>query len=133
MVIGRPRRAERGMAVAFALMLLLVLALAFAVLAEAVVGRMREEQREAQSVRLGAACDAVLAETLAGLAGSTGYPGVSSHPFAGGTIESKVYPGATSRRRILARATLSGRVREAEAEIEFASGKPWVVRWRRVR
>ena len=127
------RRGERGSAVALALMLLLVLGLGLAVLSEGVVARLAEEQRETRSVRLTAACDAALAETLAGLAASPGFSGVSPHPFAGGTIESRVGAGAGTRRVVRARATLSAQIREAEAEIEFASGRPWVVGWRRVR
>jgi hypothetical protein len=133
---GRPLRRklnrESGSAVALALMLLLVLALALAVLSEGVVARMREEQREMQSVRLAASCDAALAESLAGLAASPGFPGVSARPFAGGKIESEVKSAGTGR-VVRARATLGDRVREIEAEIQFASGRPWVVKWRRVR
>lgn len=128
-----PGRSEDGSAVALALMLLLVLALGFAVLSEGVVARMREEQREAQSVRLTAACDAALAEAMAGLTASPGFSGLPPHPFADGTIESEVGGGSGSGRVVRARATLSGKVREAEAEIAFVSGRPWVAKWRRVR
>ncbi len=131
MVMSR-RPSESGSAVALALMLLLVLALALAVLSEGIVARMREEQREAQSVRLSAACDAALAESLAGLAASPGYPGFAPQAFADGTIESVVGSSGTGR-LVRARATLGGKVHEIEAEIEFASGRPWVSRWRRVR
>jgi hypothetical protein len=120
------------LAVAFALMLLLILALAFAVLSEGVVARMREEQREAQSVRLSAACDAALAKTLAGLAASSGYPGLPSEAFGGGTIWSEAQPSGTGR-VVRAQATFQGKVREIEAEINFVGGRPWVARWRLTR
>jgi hypothetical protein len=118
--------------VALALMLLLILALALAVLSEGIVARMREEQREAQAVRLSAACDAALAESLAGLVASHDYPGFSVQRFADGTIESNVQNVGTGR-LVRARATLGGKAREIEAEIQFASGRPYVARWRRVR
>lgn len=122
---------EGGSAVALALMLLLILALAFAILSEGVVARMREEQREATRVRLGAACDAALAQTLAGLAASPGYAGFTGQAFAGGTIESKVEISGTGR-RVRARAVQGGKVRKIEAEIQFQDDRPYVARWRRV-
>ncbi len=122
---------EAGSAVALALMLLLVLGLALAILSEGVVARMREEQRETRSVRLSAACDAALAMTLAGLASAPTYPGFPARPFGGGTIESEVAPG-TSGLRVVARAELGGASRQIEAEVAFSSGRPWVVRWRRI-
>lgn len=135
-MIRRPAReapgGEAGSAVALALVLLLVLSLAFAVLAAGVVARMEEEQREARSVRLSAACDAALARTLAELAASPGSPGFSAEPFAGGTIESAVQ-GFADRRLVRARATLSGKTREIEAEVRLASGRPWVARWSVIR
>lgn len=130
-MIERRRSSERGSAVALALMLLLVLALALAVLSEGIVARMREEQREAQSVRLGAACDAALAESLAGLAASPDYPGFPARPFADGTIESDIL-GLGTGRLVRASATLGGKPRRIEAEIAFAGGRPFVARWRRV-
>ncbi|HXU31745.1 MAG TPA: hypothetical protein VN851_14315 [Thermoanaerobaculia bacterium] len=128
----RRRPSESGSAVALALMLLLVLGLALAVLSEGIVARMREEQRESQSVRLSAACDAALAESLAGLAASPDYPGFAAQEFADGTIESNVQSVGTGR-LVRARATLGGKAREIEAEIRFSSGRPFVARWRRVK
>lgn len=114
---------------ALALVLLLVLALAFAVLSEGVVARMREEQREAQSVRLSAACDAALAMTLAGLAGNPGYPGFSSQAFGDGAIESQVQGSGTGR-LVRAKATVGAKSRAIEAEVDLSTGRPWVARWR---
>ena len=116
---------------ALALMLLLILALALAVLSEGIVARMREEQREAQSVRLSAACDAALAESLAGLAASPDYPGFAVQNFADGTIESEIQAVGTDR-LVRARGTLGGQARKIEAEIRFKEGRPYVARWRRV-
>ena len=129
---GRSSGGESGFAVALALILLLVLALAFAVLSEGVVARMREEQREAQSVRLSAACDAALAQTLAELARSPGYPGFSAEPFAGGSIESEVQGSGTGR-RVLAKATMGEKTRAIEAQVDLSTGRPWVARWRLIR
>lgn len=117
---------------ALALILLLILALALAVLSEGVVARMREEQREAQSVRLAAACDAALAQTLAELARSPNYPGFAAAPFAGGTIESEVQGSATSR-LVRAKATMGEKTRAIEAQVDLSTGRPWVSRWRLVR
>ena len=135
-MIRRPAReapgGEAGSAVALALILLLVLSLAFAVLSAGVVARMQEEQREARSVRLSAACDAALARTLAELAASPDSLGFPPEPFAGGTIESEVRSFA-ERLLVRARARQGNRTREIEAEVQFSSGRPWVARWRLLR
>jgi hypothetical protein len=130
-LVIRRRLSENGSAVALALMLLLVLALALAVLSEGIVARMREEQREARSVRLSAACDAALAESLAGLVASADYPGFAPQPFADGTIASEVQISGTDR-LVHARASQGGKTEEIEAEIRFKEGRPYVARWRRV-
>lgn len=125
-------RREGGSAVALALMLLLVLSLGLAVLSESLVARMREAQREIASLRLGAACDAALADALAGLAESSGFPGVAPHLFAGAVIQSEVEWIALDQRTIRVRARYAGRERHAEANVvlDLTAG-PRVVRWRR--
>lgn len=116
-----------------ALMLLAVLSLGLAVLAVGVTARMNEARRESESLRLAAACDAALAEALAGLAITNSHRGDGPHPFGAATLESSIEWRGLEERRIVVRATRGERAREAVAEVAFSSGVPYVVRWRRVR
>jgi hypothetical protein len=116
-----------------ALMLLAVLSLGLAVLAVGITARMNEARRESESLRLSAACDAALAEALAGLAITRSHRGDAAHPFAGAVVESAIEWKGLDERRIVVRATRGDRFREAVAEVGFSAEVPYVIRWRRVR
>jgi hypothetical protein len=93
---------------------------------------MRAARTEAQGAALAALSDAALAETLAHLAADPGYRGVPAHPFAGGTIASRVEFLGIGRFEVRAAAGVAGRLRVVSAQVQRGGGSAWVVAWARV-
>lgn len=123
--------ANQGFALAMSLMVLLILSMILGVLAIAVQIQDRELIRESRRLRADALADAVLAETLAGLARTPNYAGVAGHEMAGGFVASTV-----RRRGRLATVELEVEVelgpthRRIEARVELIERRPRVLGWR---
>lgn len=116
-----------------ALMLVALLTLGLAILAAGVAARLGEARREVESLRLGVACDAALAEALAGLAASKGHGGDAAHSFGTLTLESSIEWLSLEERRIVVRASRGETTCETVADSAFEDDVPYVVRWRRLR
>jgi Tfp pilus assembly protein PilX len=129
---GDGRREERGYALLMALFVLFIVAIALELVASSLVLRLRAARGEAQGAALAALSDAALAETLAHLAADPSYRGVPAHPFAGGTVASRVEFLGIGRFEVRAAAGLAGRLRVVRAEVARGDGSAWVVSWARV-
>ena len=115
-----------------ALLVLVLLGAAFALLAGLLIHRMHRVQRDLRHTDLTALSDAAMAETLANLATSPVYPGVTEHDLGAGTIRSTVRHGAGGAFTIEARASLHGRTVAVEAQGKMTPTGPRVTSWRRV-
>jgi hypothetical protein len=88
---------------------------------------------ETQRIQLVAMSDAAVAESLAELAGSPGFGGVSKRDFGAGQIESTIQKIDASRRRIIATATLtSGRQLRVATDVRFLNTGIIVTSWQRL-
>lgn len=132
----RPRlsgnRRERGSVVLLALLVLVLLGAAFAILAGLMIHRMHRVQREQRHTELTALTDAAMAETLANLAASPAYPGVSEHELGNGSIRTTVRHGAGGAFTVEVRASLHGSTMAAEAAGTMTATGPRVTSWQRV-
>ena len=127
------RRGEAGFGLLMALMVLFLLSIALALLAGSLQIRMRLVREDAETVILTALSDAAVAEAVANLAQSSGYPGAPAHEFGHGTISSTVTPIGLGLFDVVATVTYANRTRTVEAEVFRAPGVvAHVRRWRRV-
>ncbi|MFY9824720.1 MAG: hypothetical protein WAM82_25305 [Thermoanaerobaculia bacterium] len=127
------RRGEAGFGLLMALMVLFLLSIALALLAGSLQIRMRLVREDAETVILTALSDAAVAEAVANLAQSSGYPGSPAHEFGHGKITSVVTPIGLGLFDVVATATYANRTRTVEAEVFRAPGVvAHVRRWRRV-
>lgn len=125
------RARERGYALLVTLVVIFLLSIALALLASALQIRMRLVRQEAQTLKLIALSDAVLAETLASLTYDPDFSGVTEQSFGGGTIASTVRPLGTNRYEVLATAVYAGKQRAVDAEAVRTPQGARVVRWER--
>jgi type II secretory pathway component PulK len=125
------KRRERGYALLVALVVIFLLFIALSLLASALQIRMRLVRQEAQSLKLIALSDAVVAETLASLTYDPDFTGVAEQSFGGGRIASTVRSLGTNRYEVLATALYAGKLRAVDAEAVRTPQGARVVRWER--
>ncbi len=126
------RSGERGSVVLMALLVLVLLGGAFALLAGLLIHRMHRVQRDLRHTELTALADAAMAETLANLAASPSYPGVSGHALGDGSIRTTVHHGPGGEFTVELRVTVRGDGMAAEAQGKMTATGPRVTSWRRV-
>jgi hypothetical protein len=124
-------RRERGYALLVTLVVILLLFFALSLLGAALQIRMRLVRQEAQSLKLIALSDAVLAETLSSLTYDPDFSGVPEQGFGGGRITSTVRPLGPNRFEVLATARYAGKTRAVDAEVVRAPQGARVVHWER--
>ena len=129
------RRGSRqaGHALLLALIVIVLVGVAGAVLTISLGLHLHVARDETQRIQLVAMSDAVVAESLAELAASPGFGGVSERDFGPGKVESTIQNISSSRRRIIATATLaSGRELRVAADVRFLSSGIVVTSWQRL-
>jgi hypothetical protein len=126
------RNGESGYALLTAMLVIFLLSLALGLLAASLQLRLRLTREDGESVILSALSDAAVAEAVANLAQSAGYPGSAEHPFGGGRIASRVVPTSPGIFDVIATAAYGSRNRTVEAEVFRVPGTARVRRWRRL-
>jgi hypothetical protein len=126
------RGGERGYALLTALFVLFILAIALELVASALLLRLRAARDDAEATALAALSDAALAESIAHLAADPAYRGAAAHPYAGGTIGSRVEFLGVGRFEVRAAALFAGRLRVVSARVARGGGGAWVLSWARV-
>ncbi len=126
---GRP--GEDGYALLTALLVLFLVAVSLELAASALLLRMRAARADAAATALAALSDAALAESLAHLAADPAYRGAAAHPFAGGTIGSRVEFLGVGRFEVRAAAGFAGRLLVVRAQVARGGGSAWVTAWAR--
>ncbi len=124
---------ESGQILLFSLLVVVLMSIAMGLVASLVAERQQAQRREAETIQLTAMADAVLAETLAGLADGAGSGGVAEREFGGGTIASEVRAGSGSTLEVIARATWREGTRTVLATVEVGGPRPRVSGWRVLR
>ncbi len=105
------------MALVVALVVVLLVGGALALAASSLNLRMRTVREEARTVRLTALTDAAVATTLAELAASWSYSGLTTTAYGEGTIASEVRSLDTDRCTVEARASYGGRRRTVQVTV----------------
>ncbi|MGB3562347.1 MAG: hypothetical protein WBH85_18835 [Thermoanaerobaculia bacterium] len=124
---------QSGHALLLALIVVVLVGVAGAVLTTTLGLHLHAARDETQRIQLVAMSDAAVAESLAELAGSPGFGGVSKRDFGPGQIESTVQTISASRRRIIAIATLtSGRRLRVAADVRILNTGLVVTSWQRL-
>lgn len=124
---------QSGHALLLALIVIVLVGVAGAVLTTTLGLHLQVARDETQRIQLVAMSDAAVAESLAELAGSPGFGGVSKRDFGPGQIESSIQTISGSRRRIIATATLtSGRELRVATDVRFLSSGIVVTSWQRL-
>ncbi|MGB5815619.1 MAG: hypothetical protein WBI27_10475 [Thermoanaerobaculia bacterium] len=124
---------QSGHALLLALIVVVLVGVAGAVLTTTLGLHLHAARDETQRIQLVAMSDAAVAESLAELAGSPGFGGVSKRDFGPGQIESTVQTISASRRRIIAIATLtSGRRLRVAADVRILNTGLVVTSWQRM-
>lgn len=124
---------QSGHALLLALIVIVLVGVAGAVLTTTLGLHLHAARDETQRIQLVAMSDAAVAESLAELAGSPGFGGVSKRDFGAGQIESTIQKIDASRRRIIATATLtSGRQLRVATDVRFLNTGIIVTSWQRL-
>jgi type II secretory pathway pseudopilin PulG len=114
-----------------ALVVVLLVSIALSLLAAALQIRMRLVRQEAQTLKLMALNDAVLAETLSSLTYDASFDGVAEQSFGGGRIASTVRPLGLNQYEVLATASYAGKERAVDAMVVRSPQGARVVHWER--
>ena len=124
---------QSGHALLLALIVIVLVGVAGAVLTTTLGLHLHAARDETQRIQLVAMSDAAVAESLAELAGSPGFGGVSKRDFGAGQIESTIQKIDASRRRIIATATLTnGRQLRVATDVRFLNTGIIVTSWQRL-
>jgi hypothetical protein len=124
---------ESGHALLLALIVIVLVGVAGAVLTITLGLHLQMARDETQHIQLVAMSDAAVAESLALLAASPGFGGVTTRDFGPGQIESTIQTINASRRRIIATATLtSGRELRVAADVRLLDTGLVVTSWQRL-
>ena len=123
------RREEQGFALILALFTLLLLTSILGVLGTSIQIQNEQLVREGRRIRADALADAALAETLAGLARSSNFRGVSGRELNGGWIRSEVRRHGRLA-SVLVEAELGPAKRRIAVDVELVKGRPRVLGWR---
>ena len=124
---------QSGHALLLALIIIVLVGAAGAVLTTTLGLHLHAARDETQRIQLVAMSDAAVAESLAELAGSPGFGGVSKRDFGPGQIESTIQTISASRQRIVAIATLtSGRELRVAADVRILGTGIVVTSWQRL-
>jgi len=118
-----------GHALLVALIVLVLVASAGALVATHFGVRARLLAQEARRIHLAAMADAVISESLAHLAQSSTFAGVSNQEFGGGTISSEISSLPDNRREILASASYRGWTRQVRVQVWLKTGGLEVESW----
>jgi hypothetical protein len=129
----RTRGRQSGHALLLALIVIVLVGVAGAVLTTSLGLHLHAARDETQRIQLVAMSDAAVAESLAELAASPGFAGVSKHDFGPGQIESSIQTVAASQRRIIAIATLTnGRELRVATDVRLLHTGLVVTSWQRL-
>lgn len=129
----RTGRRQSGHALLLALIVIVLVGVAGAVLTTSLGLHLKVARDETQRIQLVAMTDAAMAESLAELAASPGFGGVSRRDFGSGQIESSIQTIDSNRRRILATATLAGgRELRVAADVRLLGSGLVVTSWQRL-
>lgn len=126
----RARERRQGYAIAVALIVLVLVGSAATAVAIGLQLETRAAQQESRRIHLVALTDAAVAEALAELAQSKGFPGTPERRLGTGTISSTVRALAADRFEITATARLKGWEQRAVADVAMPGNAPAVVGWR---
>jgi hypothetical protein len=129
-MVSKPSGQE-GYALLIALIAIFLVSFALSLVGDGLALRSRTAQAEAAGVHLAALTDGALAEALAGLSQSVGYPGATSHALGTGTISSQVTRLNPQTFQIDVYGLYAGQKRHAMALVLLNAGSLQVISWRR--
>ena len=122
---------QRGFALLIAIGATALIAAAVMLVGRHLQIRYDEYRLDKRDVHLVALSDSAVAETLASLAADSGFPGIPSRPFGGGTVGSRVVPNGADSVTVEARGTYAGWMMTIRAEVSLSASGPRVMQWKR--
>jgi hypothetical protein len=125
------QRGEEGYALLLALIVMLLVFTGLGLVCDALALRLKLAKAESDSIHLVALSDAAIAEALAGLSVTLGYPGAPPHAVGTGTVTSRVQQIDAQIYEIDATGSYDGQNRRVLAMVRVVAGGLQVISWRR--